>query len=312
MKPTLPMALLLAALVAGCPRNEETDAPALSDEPVATATEAPTASPEIPPAPPPPQFDPTIVREVTEYYDTKSVMAGKARMTNILKLRMDVANETCKVAHVLFESEPLESGWRAPARADRVRHAAWERHPALPDRLWLESLGGTDRPPAELGAFPDLVRGPAPPAWHRQGGVRLVTSEVKEAPSEPTDHRTFEYHKQGGGWRIRSMGGEESASFGTDLEGWSDAEAIDKISHYYNAKGVWAGRFRLGAVARYRVDRITATTKLAYIKYLYIPLPGNPRETGYDKRTYRFEKRDGSWEVTWMGGHMSALKGLQR
>lgn len=263
MRRVIAPVLLLALVAHGC-RRVRTDDDEVPPLPLPTG-QAVLPAPAPPQQPPrEPVGDPRTVAEIKEYHDTRSEMAGKATLTQIVALRIDVISDKMKVAHVEYDYLPIDPE-AAPAKGGAI---------------------GTRSP------------------------YRWATTE--DGPAKKTDQRTFEYKKESGAFRIKSMGGKKSASFGADLEGWSDAKAISELTTFYDRRGVWAGQFRLGDVARYRVDKIDEQTKLGFIEYLYIPLPGNNRETGFDKRTFRFVKTGSGWSVTSMGDHMSALKGLLR
>jgi hypothetical protein len=294
--------VLAATMLAGCRRPEPQDddtatssAGARRAEPTATAQ--PTGAPKG-------VGDPALIAEILEYHNTKSEQAGKMTMTAVVQLRIDDITDKARVAHAEYSAEPAKKGrirTNADYRwADRLSPA---RPPAAMAEPAAAHLGGAERErPLLVGASVDGETQFGPYRW----------ATIKDGDGKPTDARTFEYRRLDGRWAIKSMGGPASASFGADLEGWSDGRAIEALTEFYNKRGMWAGLFRLGAVERYRVDRIDSDTKLGFIEYLYIPLPGNRRETGYDKRTFNFEKRLGSWVVTRMDGNMSAFKGLSR
>jgi len=274
VKRALALVAMLAAALGACRRSQAEDAePASSTAKPHAAEPSATATPT---AAPKAVGDPTVIAEIIEYHNTKSEQAGKMTMTGIVQLRIDDITDKARVAHAEYTAEPVKHG--RIGSPGEYRWADLER-----------------AAPAEPSSF---------------GPYRWAT--IKEGEGKPSDARTFEYRRVGGGWAIKSMGGAQSASFGADLEGWSDGRAIETLTEFYNKRGEWAGQFRIGHVERYRVDRTGPETKLGYIQYLYIPLPGNRRETDYDKRTFHFEKRAGSWVVTRMDGYMSAANGLSR
>ena len=61
---------------------------------------------------------------------------------------------------------------------------------------------------------------------------------------------------------------------------------------------------------RYRIDRLSATTRQAFVGYTYEPLPGNPRTGGKDYRTFQFRRDGGTWAVVKMGPTNSAARSL--
>ena len=82
-----------------------------------------------------------------------------------------------------------------------------------------------------------------------------------------------------------------------------------QIIDFYNNRGEWAGVFRIGHIERLRVDSVSGTRAIASVRYRYIPIPGNYKkrtDTGYDQRTFVFNKNGPLWEVVSMGGYMSA------
>ena len=81
------------------------------------------------------------------------------------------------------------------------------------------------------------------------------------------------------------------------------------ITSFYNNRGEWAGVFRMTSIEKIRLDRISDTQAIAHVRYGYTPIPGNYQnrtDSGYDQRTFVFVKNGPIWEVTSMGGHMSA------
>ena len=277
---------LLAACRRGAPHEDETAASSAKPKAAApTATAQPTAAPKA-------VGDPRVIAEIIDYHNTKSEMAGKMTMIGITQLRIDDITEMARVAHAEYTAEPVKRGQLH--LGGEIRWAGLER-----------SVPAVAAAPATAPVF-----GWADGTEASFGPYRWAT--IKDGEGKPSDSRTFEYRRTDGDWAIKSMGGTASASFGADLEGWSDGRAIEALTEFYNKRGEWAGRFRIGHVERYRVDRTGPESKLGFIQYLYIPLPGNHRETDFDKRTFHFEKRLGSWVVTKMDGFMSAAKGLTR
>jgi hypothetical protein len=147
---------------------------------------------------------------------------------------------------------------------------------------------------------------------------RVVHAEYAYEPvlgrrgDKGTDRRTFELSKEGTRWVVKSMGAHESAWFGDEAGGWSDPKALQDVKELYDTRGEWKGRFMLGKVLRYRVDKKSATTRVAYVEYHYEPLPGNPRKGGEDKRAFTFMQSGAGWSVKAMGGHLSAAGALRR
>ena len=277
MKRSIGWCVGAAALLGGCRRDTPVDGETTAASAAPQGGGAPSAAPPAPPptSPPAPVGDPKVIAEIIEYHNTKSVEAGKITMTGIVQLRVDNITERNRVAHAEYTFEPAKGG-RLDAPAD----------PEASTHRWA-SEGGPSPSPYRWATMKD--------------GVEIIT-----------DARTFEYRLESGTWRIKSMGPKQSGSFGADQDGWSDANAMKALTEFYDRRGVWAGQFRLGAVARYRVDRMNEGQKMGYVEYLYIPLPGNNRETSYDKRTFKFEKLRGAWVVTQMGDYMSAANGLAR
>ncbi|MCR4301677.1 MAG: hypothetical protein NUV51_08700, partial [Sulfuricaulis sp.] len=81
------------------------------------------------------------------------------------------------------------------------------------------------------------------------------------------------------------------------------------ITSFYNNRGEWAGVFRMTGIEKIKVDTISATQVIANVRYSYAPIPGNYKkrtDSGYDQRTFVFNKNGPIWEVTSMGEHMSA------
>ncbi len=81
------------------------------------------------------------------------------------------------------------------------------------------------------------------------------------------------------------------------------------ITSFYNTRGEWAGVFRMTGIQKIRVDTINATQAIVSVRYSFAPIPGNYQErtdSGYDQRTFFFSKNGPIWEVTGMGGNMSA------
>jgi hypothetical protein len=286
----LALVVMAAGLLAACrrsaPSEEETTSSSAKPKGASpTATVAPTAAPKE-------VGDPRVIAEIIDYHNTKSEMAGKMTMTGITQLRIDDITDKARVAHAEYTAEPVKRG---------QLHLGGEYR-------WA----GLERtvPGVEAARDSALAFGWADGTQASFGPYRWAT--IKDGEGKPSDSRTFEYRRTDGAWAIKSMGGAASASFGADLEGWSDGRAIEALTEFYNKRGEWAGRFRIGHVERYRVDRTGTDGKLGFIQYLYVPLPGNHRETDFDKRTFHFEKRSGSWVVTKMDGFMSAAKGLMR
>ena len=81
------------------------------------------------------------------------------------------------------------------------------------------------------------------------------------------------------------------------------------ITSFYNNRGEWAGVFHMTGIVRIKVDTISPTQEIANVRYSYTPIPGNYQnrtDSGYDQRTFIFNKNGPIWEVTSMGGYMSA------
>jgi hypothetical protein len=81
------------------------------------------------------------------------------------------------------------------------------------------------------------------------------------------------------------------------------------ITSFYNNRGEWAGVFRMSGIEKTRVETISATQVIAHVRYSYTPIPGNHKkrtDSGVDQRTFVFNKNGPLWEVTSMGGYMSA------
>lgn len=81
------------------------------------------------------------------------------------------------------------------------------------------------------------------------------------------------------------------------------------IIAFYNNRGEWAGVFRMTGIERITVDAVSPTQAIAKVRYSYAPIPGNYKkrtDSGYDQRTFVLNKNGPIWEVTSMGGHMSA------
>ncbi len=147
----------------------------------------------------------------------------------------------------------------------------------------------------------------------RVANVEYAFEPVRGNPRQNgTDRRTFEFANEGGKWIVKSMGANESASFGPEAEGWSDAQAIAAAIAHYDAKGEWAGKFKLATVRRYRVDRTGPGKKTAYIEYGFEPLPGNKRPAAVDKRAFKFARAGSAWQLQSMGGFMSAAAAFKR
>ena len=122
------------------------------------------------------------------------------------------------------------------------------------------------------------------------------------------DRRSFEVAWEGGEWAVKSMGGNQSAGF--EDEGWSNRGAIRDLTTFYNTRSEWAGQFTISTVTRYRIDRLSATTRRAYVGYTYEPARGNSQTGGRDYRTFSFRRDGGAWGVTGMGTHDSAAQSL--
>jgi hypothetical protein len=81
------------------------------------------------------------------------------------------------------------------------------------------------------------------------------------------------------------------------------------ITSFYNSRGEWAGVFRMTGIERIRLETISATQTIAHVRYSYAAIPGNykkRKDSGRDQRTFVLNKNGPLWEVTSMGGHMSA------
>jgi hypothetical protein len=81
------------------------------------------------------------------------------------------------------------------------------------------------------------------------------------------------------------------------------------ITAFYSNRGEWAGVFRMTGIEKIKVDTISPTQVIANVRYSFAPIPGNYKkrtDSGYDQRTFTFSKNGPIWEVTSMGGYMSA------
>lgn len=81
------------------------------------------------------------------------------------------------------------------------------------------------------------------------------------------------------------------------------------ITGFYNNRGEWAGVFRIGRIEKIRLETVSDTVTIAHVRYFYTPIAGNYKgrtDTGYDQRTFVFNKNGPIWDVVSMGGYMSA------
>lgn len=147
----------------------------------------------------------------------------------------------------------------------------------------------------------------------RVAHVEYAFEPVRGNPrSAGTDRRTFELVREDSKWVVKSMGANESASFGAEAEGWSDKDAIDAAQLFYVTRGEWKGKFSISRVLRYRVDRTGPGKKVAYLEYAFTPEPGNPRPAGVDKRSFHFSRAGTAWQLDRMGGFNSAAAAFKR
>lgn len=85
-----------------------------------------------------------------------------------------------------------------------------------------------------------------------------------------------------------------------------DINAIKRaVTAYYDNKGVWAGKFKIGSIEKIRLDS-TGSKIAAHVRYEYLPVPGNSRKPGYDQRIFYIQKNRGRHTVNRMGDYMSA------
>lgn len=77
------------------------------------------------------------------------------------------------------------------------------------------------------------------------------------------------------------------------------------VKNFYDNKGIWAGKFRMGEIVKVRIDSTEKTIK-AHVKYEYLPLHGNNRSPGYDQRIFTINISNGVYNVVEMDNYMSA------
>lgn len=88
-----------------------------------------------------------------------------------------------------------------------------------------------------------------------------------------------------------------------------EEELKRKVTDYYDQKGEWRGVFTMDSIEKIRIENGDGINMVAHVRYRYKPIQGNRKgrkDTGFDNRTFTINKSDSGYEVTKMGGYMSA------
>jgi tetratricopeptide (TPR) repeat protein len=96
----------------------------------------------------------------------------------------------------------------------------------------------------------------------------------------------------------------------TDQLALTREQLNSSIINFYKSRGEWAGIFEIDYIEKVRIENISPNFKKVHVRYRFKPIPGNRAgrtDTGYDQRVFIVKKIGGSFEVTQMLGHMSAV-----